>query len=162
MVSQTKVLVDDEPYALFTADDQENYGFEMDLRTRRFSGGVQFFINATVMRTRRTINGEWVDDREVPEIIMAGGMLYARNSLSLSLYAKYLSEYENERFLPAGSPPAPLGAFIDLTGQVSYTFKTDMEIFVRVENITDDEYSTVAGYPHEGALFYMGVKKAFY
>lgn len=162
MVSQTKVLVDDEPYALFTADDQENYGFETDLRTRRFSSGVQFFINATVMRTRRTINGEWVDDREVPEIIMAGGMLYARNSLSLSLYAKYLSEYENERFLPAGSPPAPLGAFIDLTGQVSYTFKTDMEIFVRVENITDDEYSTVAGYPNEGTMFYMGVKKAFY
>jgi outer membrane cobalamin receptor len=37
-----------------------------------------------------------------------------------------------------------------------------MEIFFSVENIMNDEYSTVAGYPHEGALFYMGIKKAFY
>jgi outer membrane cobalamin receptor len=108
------------------------------------------------------MNGEWVDDREVPEIIMSGGLLYGRKGLSLSLYAKYLSEYENERFLPPGSPPAPLGAFIDLTGQVSYKFKTDMEIFFRAENITDDEYSTVPGYPSEGAQFYIGVKKAFH
>jgi outer membrane cobalamin receptor len=93
---------------------------------------------------------------------MGGGVLYGRKGLSLSLYAKYLSEYENERFLPPGSPPAPLGGFIDLTGQVSYRFKTDTEIFVRVENITDDKYSTVAGYPNEGALFYIGVKKAFH
>jgi outer membrane receptor protein involved in Fe transport len=162
LVSQTTVIIDDEPYALFIADDQDNYGFETDLRTRRFSGGLQFFLNGIVMRTRRTMNGEWVDDREVPEIILGGGMLYAREGLSLSLYAKYLSEYENERFLPPGSPPAPLGAFIDLTGQVSYRFKTGTEIFARVENITNDEYSTVAGYPHEGALFYMGVKKAFH
>jgi len=162
LVSQTTVLVDEEPYALFTTDDQDNYGFEMDLRTRRFSSGLQFFINATAMRTRRTMNGEWVDDREIPEIIMSGGLLYGRKGLSLSLYAKYLSEYENERFLPPGSPPAPLGAFIDLTGQVSYTFKKGTEIFFRVENITDDEYSTVAGYPHEGMLFYMGFKKAFH
>jgi outer membrane receptor protein involved in Fe transport len=162
LVSETTVLVDGEPYALFTTDDQDNYGFEMDLRTHRFFSGVQFFINATAMRTRRTMNGEWVDDREVPEIIMSGGLLYGRKGLSLSLYAKYLSEYENERFLPPGSPPAPLGAFIDLTGQVSYKFKTDMEIFFRAENITDDEYSTVPGYPSEGAQFYIGVKKAFH
>jgi outer membrane receptor protein involved in Fe transport len=161
LASETTVLVSGEPYVLFTTDDQENYGFEMDLRTRRFSSGVQFFINATAMQTRRTMNGIWVDDSEVPEIILGGGLLYGRNGFSLSLYAKHLSEYENERFLPAGSPPAPLGAFTDLTGQVAYRYKTGMEIFVRVENIMNDKYSTVAGYPHEGALFYIGVKKLF-
>ena len=162
LVSQATVLVDGEPYALFTTDDQENYGFEMDLRTRLFPSGIQFFINATAMQTRRTMNDQWVDDNEVPEIILGGGLLYNRKSFMLSLYAKHLSEYENERFLPPGSPPAPLGAFTDLTGQVAYRYKTDMEIFARVENILNDEYSTVAGYPHEGALFYVGVKKAFH
>jgi outer membrane receptor protein involved in Fe transport len=161
LASGTTVLVSGEPYVLFTTDDQENYGFEMDLRTCRFSSGVQFFINATAMQTRRTMNGIWVDDREVPEIILGGGLLYGRNGFSLSLYAKHLSEYENERFLPAGSPPAPLGAFTDLTGQVAYRYKTGMEIFARVENIMNDEYSTVAGYPHEGALFYIGIKRLF-
>ncbi len=161
LASKTTVLVSGEPYVLFTTDDQENYGFEMDLRTRRFSSGLQFFINATAMQIRRTMNGIWVDDSEVPEIILGGGLLYGRNGFTLSLYAKHLSEYENERFLPAGSPPAPLGAFTDLTGQVGYRYKTGMEIFARVENIMDDEYSTVAGYPHEGALFYIGVKKLF-
>jgi outer membrane receptor protein involved in Fe transport len=162
LVSQTTVLVNDEPFALFVTDDQENVGFEIALRTRRFSSGLQFFVNATAMQTRRTMSGEWVDDSEVPEIILGGGLLYDRSGLTLSLYAKHLSEYENERFLPPGSPPAPLGAFTDLTAQVAYRFKNGMEIFARVENMTNDEYSTVAGYPHEGALFYMGVKKAFH
>jgi outer membrane receptor protein involved in Fe transport len=162
LVSQATVLVDGEPYALFTTDDQENYGFEMDLRTRLFPSGIQFFINATAMQTRRTMNDEWVDDNEVPEIILGGGLLYNRKGFTLSLYAKHLSEYENDRFLPPGSPPAPLGAFTNLTGQIAYRYKTGMEIFARVENILNDEYSTVAGYPHEGTLFYVGVKKAFY
>ena len=108
------------------------------------------------------MSGEWVDDSEVPEIILGGGILYDRSGLSLSLYAKHLSEYENERFLPPGSPAAPLGAFTDLTAQVAYRFRTGVEIFARVENMMNDEYSTVPGYPHEGALFYMGVKKAFH
>ncbi|MBN2061151.1 MAG: TonB-dependent receptor, partial [Deltaproteobacteria bacterium] len=161
LVTQTTVILDGEPHALFASDDQENYGFELDLRTRRFDSGFQYFINATAMQTRRTMNGEWVDDREVPEVILGGGILYNRNGFTFSLYGKYLSEYENERFLPAGSPPASLGAFTDLTGHVSYRFKTNTEIFARVENMTNDEYSTVAGYPHEGALFYIGVKRAY-
>ncbi len=162
LASKTIVVVSGEPYVLFTSDGQENYGFEVDLRTRRFSSGLQFFINATAMQTRRTMSGEWVEDGEVPEIILGGGLLYGMKGFTLSLYAKHLSEYENERFLPPGSPPAPLGAFTDLTGQIAYTHERGMEIFARVENIINDEYSTVAGYPHEGALFYVGVKKAFH
>ena len=113
------------------------------------------------MQTRRTMNGVWIDDREVPELILGGGVLYRKNGFDLSLYAKHLGAYENERFLPAGSPPAPLGDFTDLTGQVTYRFSPHTEIFARVENMINDEYSTVAGYPHEGALFYVGALKRF-
>ena len=161
LVSRTIVLLDEEPYALYTSDDQESYGLEIDFRSRLFSSGLQFFLNATVMQTRRTMSGVWIDDREVPELILGGGILYRKDGFDLSLFAKHLGAYENERFLPPGSPPAPLGAFTDLTGQVTYRYSPDTEIFVRVENMINDEYSTVAGYPHEGALFYAGVVKRF-
>ena len=161
LVSKTTVLLSGEPYALYTSDDQENYGLEIDFRSCLFSNGLQFFFNATVMQTHRTTSGVWIDDREVPELILGGGVLYRKNNFDLSLYAKHLGEYENERFLPAGSPSVPLGAFTDLTGQVTYKYSPDTEIFARVENMIDDEYSTVAGYPHEGALFYVGAVKRF-
>lgn len=161
LVSQKTVLLDDEPYALYTTDDQESYGVEMDFRSRFFSNGMQFFLNATLMKARRTLNDAWIDDEEVPELILGGGVLYRRNNLDFSLYAKHVGEYENERFLPANSPPAALGDYIDLTGQVTYRAGRGTEIFARIENMIDDEYSTAAGYPHEGTLCYIGAVKRF-
>lgn len=161
LVSKKTVLLDGEPYALYTNDNQENFGLEIDFRSHLFSSGLQLFINGTLMQTRRTMDAVWIDDREVPELILGGGILYRKNSFDLSLFAKYVGAYENERFLPAGSPPAPLGAFTDLTGQVTYRYSPDTKIFARVENMTSDEYSTVAGYPHEGSLFYVGVEMRF-
>ncbi len=155
------VVIDDEPFVLFTSDDQENYGVEFDYRSRFFSSGLQFFLNATLMKTRRTMDGDWIDDEEVPEFILGGGVLYRKKNFDFSLYAKHLGDYENERFLPSGSPPAALGDYTDLAGQVTYRFSRHTEIYARVENMIDDEYSTVAGYPHEGILCYVGAKKRF-
>ena len=105
------------------------------------------------------------------------GDIILKNSFPLPAYLPYLQVFVYSSItpvgffcsqyallpslLPPGSPPAPLGAFTDLTGQVTYRYDPDTEIFVRVENMINDEYSTVPGYPHEGALFYAGVVKRF-
>ncbi len=161
LVSLATIQVDGIDYALFASDNQENYGVELDIHTHWFKN-MKLFFNATAMQTRRTLAGKWIDDEEVPDLILAGGVAYGIKKIELALNAKYLSDYENERFLPAGSSPAPLGDFIDLTGQVTYRLSPNTALFARVENMTGDEYSTTPGYPHDGTLFYFGAGMRFY
>jgi len=161
LVTSSSVTVDGEPFALFENADRKNYGVEMEVQTNRFENGLQFFGNVTAMRTKRTYSGDWEKDDEIPDVVVGGGASYTIEKYEFLVFAKHLSSYENERFLPAGSPPAPLGDFVDLGAQVTYKHDKNTELFVRAENVADDEYSTVPGYPHDGALFYAGLVKRF-
>jgi len=155
------VTVNGEPFALFENADRKNYGVEVEVKTNRFENGLQFFGNVTAMRTKRTYSGDWGTDNEVPDVVVGGGASYVFEKYEFLVFAKHLSSYENERFLPNNTPPAPLGDFVDLGAQITYRHDENTEFFVRAENVTDDEYSTVAGYPHDGALFYAGFVKRF-
>ena len=161
LVSSSTVIVNGEPFALFENGDRKNYGVEVEVQTNRFENGLQFFGNVTAMRTKRTYSGDWDTDNEVPEVVVGGGASYVFEKYEFLVFAKHLSSYENERFLPGGAPPAPLGDFVDMGAQVTYRHDKNTEFFVRAENVTDDEYSTVPGYPHDGALFYAGFVKRF-
>ncbi len=145
--------------ALFENGDRKNYGVEFEIRSNRFENGLQFFANLTGMKTKRTRSGEWETDKEVPDWLFGGGVSYVRDRFEWSLYGRHVASYENQRFLPGGSMPAPLGDYVDLTAQMTYNQNENTEYFIRVENLTDEEYSTVAGYPHDGALFYAGLVK---
>lgn len=161
LVSRQRITVDEVDYALFEEGDRKNYGVELDVRSNRFDNGIQFFFNATAMKTKRTRDGDWESDDEVPEFLIGGGASYVFDSFEIALFVRHVSEYENERFLPAGTPPAPLGDYTELTGQLTYNHDENTELFIRVDNITDDEYSTVPGYPHDGTLVYAGFVKRF-
>ncbi len=161
LTSKERVPIDGVHYAVFEEGDRENYGVELDLRTQRFENGFQFFFNATAMATKRTRNGDWENDKEVPNFVLGGGASYLAGKTEVALFANHLNEYENERFLPGGSNPVPLGDFTEINGVVTYYYDATTEFFVRVDNITDDEYSTVAGYPHDGTQVYAGVVKRF-
>ena len=161
LVSRQKITVDEVDYALFEEGDRKNYGVELDVRSNRFENGIQVFFNATAMRTKRTRDGDWENDDEVPDFLIGGGASYVFDSFEIAFFVRHVSEYENERFLPAATPPAPLGDYTELSGQLTYRHDKDTELFLRVDNITDDEYSTVAGYPHDGTLVYAGLVKRF-
>jgi len=161
LVSSSTVTVNGEPFALFENGDRKNHGVEVEVQTNRLDNGLQFFGNLTAMRTKRTFSGDWDTDDEIPDIVVGGGVSYVVEKCEFLVFAKHLSSYENERFLPNNTPPAPLGDFVDLGAQVTYRHDENTEFFVRAENVTDDEYSTVPGYPHDGALFYAGFVKRF-
>jgi len=162
LVSRQRVLGPDGLwYALFEEGDRKNYGVELDVRSNRFENGIQIFFNATAMKTKRTRDGDWENDDEVPDLLIGGGASYVFDSFEIALFVRHVSEYENERFLPTGTPPAPLGDYTELSGQLTYKHDENTELFLRVDNITDDEYSTVAGYPHDGTLVYAGLVKRF-
>jgi len=161
LTSKQTVPIDGIDYALFEEGDRENYGVEFDLRTRRFENGLQFFFNATAMETERTREGDWEDDEEVPNFVLGGGVSYLAGKTEVALFANHLNEYENNRFVPSPLGSVPLGDFTEINGVVTYYYDATTEFFVRVDNITDDEYSTVAGYPHDGTQVYAGVVKRF-
>ena len=161
LTSSSKVTVNGVDYALFENGDRKNYGIELEARSNRFDNGVQFFANATGMKTKRTRSGNWETDKEVPDFLLGGGASYECGKFELAVFGNQVSSYENERFLPAGAMPAPLGDYIELNAQLTYRHDRNTEFFVRVDNLTDNEYSTVAGYPHDGALVYAGLVKRF-
>ncbi len=161
VLTNSVVTVNDEEVAVFEEADRRNYGVELEFRSRRFDNGLQFFVNATAMETERTVDGDWEEDDEVPNIVLSGGLSYLLDKLEIALFAHHLDEYENQRFLPGGSDPVPLGNFTEINGVVTYHYDPTTELYVRLDNITDDEYSTVAGYPNDGTQVFAGVVKRF-
>jgi outer membrane receptor protein involved in Fe transport len=157
LLTNQKVTVDGVDFALFENGDRKNFGLELDIHSNRFDNGIQFFFNATAMKTKRTRSGSWEHDKEVPDFVLGGGASYLFGKFELALFGSHVSRYENERFLPAGTPAAPLGDYVELNTQLTYKHDDNTELFVRVDNFTDDEYSTVVGYPHDGTLVYTGV-----
>ena len=158
------VTVDAVDYGLYENADRDSYGVELDVRTRRFDCGLQLFANLVAMRTDRERGGHRDEDKEVPNIVVGGGVSYMPVScLDCSLFTKHVSSYENERFLPGGSDPVKLGDFTELNAKVTYTFGKSKEhyAFFGVDNLTDKHYSTVAGYPDDGRRLKIGVGFTF-
>lgn len=158
--STTVQDADGTDHVLFTSGDRRNYGVELDLKTNRFDNGLQGFVNVTVMQTLRNSDGTWQEDEEVPDALVGGGASYLADPFEVACFVRYSSSYENSRFMSGGAT-APLGDYTEITGQLTYKHDPSTDFFVRIENMTNDEYSTVAGYPHDGTLFYVGAVKRF-
>ena len=163
LLTSAKVTVNGEDYGLYENADRDNYGIELDARSKRFDCGLQFFLNAVAMQTRRESNGDWERDKEVPEFIIGGGVSYLVGDFEIAVLAKHISSYENDRFLPAGSDPAPVGDFVEVNAKVTYCFGKEKKhsVFFGVENLCNKRYSTVVGYPDEGIRFKGGMRLRF-
>ena len=153
------VTVGGEDYGLYRNADKDTFGIELEVKSERLAGGTQFFANATAMQTRQLNNGQWTRDKEVPGYVFGGGVSQILGDFDVSLFAKHISSYENQRFLAGGSPPAPLGDFLEIGSKVTYSFGPEgrHKVFLGVENICDRNYSTVAGYPDDGTQVKGGV-----
>ncbi len=163
VLTSQKVTVNGVDFGLYENADRHNYGLELDVRSKRFDNGLQFFFNAVGMQTGNKDDGEWVEDEEIPNIIFGGGVSYLIKNVEFSVLAKCISKYENQRFLPSGSSPVDLGDFTEVNTKVTYYFGQDKQhyLFFGVDNIFDEHYSTVVGWPNEGATFKSGLGLEF-
>ncbi len=150
-------------YELYENRDQEQRGIEIDLRSARIEGLVELFLNTVFMETDEKVDGHMERDEKIPEVILSGGLYAQHGAFDLSFYAKHVSPYENSRFVPASLGPQPLGDFVELNASAGYAFGKDRQyrIFVSGENLTDEEYSTVPGYPDWGIRLYAGAQFSF-
>jgi len=148
---------------LYINRDQFSYGAEIELLPAKIFRHVSPFINITLMKSFKEENGDIMQNLEHPSIISSAGLNTQIKGFDLNMYFRYVSEYENDRFVPASLGPQPLGDFVTADINAGYTFgkQTTKRIYLKVRNIADNIYSTVNGYPDYGRMVHAGVEIKF-
>jgi len=157
-------IVNGERVQLFENGERRTLGVELEARSKRFECGTQFFVNTTLMRHRMTRDDSWVNDEEVPNVVLGGGVSQMfGDQWEFSVFTKRVGDYENERFLVGGSSPAALGDFTEVNTKITHFFgdKRQHRAFLMVENVGGQHYSTVNGWPHPGVQYIGGVSLAW-
>ncbi len=161
ITGSTITLPSDRIVELYTNRDQEQYGVELDLRSERFESGFQFFTNCVLMDSRKQVDHHMAENEEIPNWIVGAGIIFKKHAFDASVYGKYLSQFKNNRFL--GKYYTRLGDIVTADATVGYTLDEEQHyrVFVAGENLTDQEYSTVPGYPDLGIRVFGGVELTF-
>ncbi|MBN2632113.1 MAG: TonB-dependent receptor plug domain-containing protein [Bacteroidales bacterium] len=148
---------------LYLNRDQKQWGLEFDFTAPEFYNFIRPFFNFTAMRSKMEKDGAMVTNRENPLFIAGGGLYMEKRGFDLNVFFKYVSEFENDRFVSAEAGPQPLGDFLsfDLNGGYTTKWKMPVRFFAKVRNLTNLKYSTVNGYPDFGRLLYAGIEVRF-
>ena len=148
---------------LYLNRDQQQLGVEFDFTAPEFLNFIRPFFNFTAMRSKMAEDGAMVTNRENPVWIAGGGLYMENRGFDLNVFFKYVSEFENDRFVAPEDGPQPLGDFLtfDLNGGYTTKWKLPVRIFAKAKNLTNLKYSTVNGYPDFGRLFYAGIEVSF-
>ncbi|MCK5464560.1 MAG: hypothetical protein KAI95_16140, partial [Bacteroidales bacterium] len=149
---------------LYKNRDADNFGLEAAIISPTLWNHFSGFLNFTAMRSRIEEDGQLKINTEFPEIITNGGIIYARSRFDFNIYWKYVSKFESSRFVSQvpGEPTiyAPLGDYFASDMTTGYTFGSRIaaRIYLKIQNLTDKKYSTVAGYPDFGRRFNIGIR----
>jgi len=148
---------------LYTNRDQNQYGLEFEVISPSIFRYFVPFLNFTLMKSSAMESGEMVTNKENPVLISSGGFYFSKKNIDLNFFGKYVSAFENDRFANPADGPQPLGDYFaaDITGGYTTKGKIPVRIYFRVKNITDNNYSTVIGYPDYGRMIYAGVQIKF-
>lgn len=156
--------VNGDRYYFSDNQDLKQYGFELETRTAPLADIATIFFNTTLMQSELKAAGasDYDDYREIPDLIVSGGVYGEADRLDFSLVGKYVSHYSNNRFAQDGNYH-PLGDFTELNAVLGYTFgkKRNTRIYAAASNLLDDEYSTVVGWSDPGLEFRVGASHEF-
>ena len=159
LLTTTEITEDGDTFNAYANNNVRQYGLELEGRSARLLNTFTFFGNATVMESERDEEGDWSDYREIPNLIVAAGVHAAVGRFDANLFGKYVSSYENRRFAQDGEYHS-LGDFIDLnlTMGLSLGKERATRLYASLENLLNDEYSTVVGYPDYGFQAFVGLQ----
>ena len=152
---------------LYENRDKRNLGIEIDARKVLSIFHLSVFANFTFLKSEMRVNGAMEKDTETPEIITNTGISFDNNSFDINLFANYIGAYENDRFVDntwvAKNGKFPLGDFLSLNLTSGYTFgkSKNTRVYIEAKNLADIKYQTVAGYPDNGRMIFVGMKIKF-
>jgi len=144
---------------LYLNRDQNQKGIEFEVISPVLFDIFKPFFNFTLMQSKMDEAGEMVTNKENPVWISNAGIYSAWKNFDLNILGKYVSPFENDRFVSVADGPQPLGDFLVLDCNGGYTteWKIPVRFYVKVKNLTGKIYSTVNGYPDFGRMVYSGI-----
>ncbi|MFC1453007.1 TonB-dependent receptor plug domain-containing protein, partial [Verrucomicrobiota bacterium] len=147
----TETAADGRELELYENQDLVQYGVELEARTARLMEFASLFANSTVMDSRARADGDYESYPDLPDVIVSAGVHCLAAGADCSLFGKHVGPYESRRFAADGEYH-PLGDYVTLNLTAGYSFGTGggTRIYGAVENLTDEEFSTVVGYPDYG------------
>lgn len=148
---------------LYLNRDQNQKGIEFEILSPELSDMVRPFFNITVMQSKMEEEEKMVINKENPVWIVNGGIYSNRKNFDLNIIGKYVSPFENDRFVNPDEGPQPLGDFfvMDINGGYTTAWRIPVRFYIKVKNLTDKIYSTVNGYPDFGRMIYGGLQLKF-
>ncbi len=161
---KTIVTDNDLVMELYENLDKRSFGFEVSGKLNIPVLHSSLFANALLMKAEKEENTEMVEDKQLPKVILNGGMYFDYSGFDANLFVNYTGAYSNNRFVNPSwikeHGDFPLGDFVLLDFTAGYTFSSrfSTRLFIEVKNILDQKYYTVAGYPDPGRIFQAGVK----
>lgn len=144
--------------------DKRSYGIEVSTKLNVPAMHGYLFANALFMKGEREEDNVMVEDKQLPKVILNGGLFYDYSGFDANLFINYTGAYSNNRFVNPSwikeHGDFPLGDFVsaDFTAGYTLTGRFSTRFFVEVKNIFNKKYYTVAGYPDVGRIFQAGVK----
>ncbi len=148
---------------LYLNRDQYTNGIELDTKSTRLFNVARFFLNATVMNPEMKTDDGWKENKEMPGFIGSAGVNADYQRYDLSIYLKHVSEYESTRFAADSSVPVDLGDYttVNMTAGVRLYGRPATRIYLEIKNLTDEEFSTVVGFPDFGRTYTVGLRQTF-
>ncbi len=153
---------DGTEYDLYVNRDIQQYGLELEARSARIANMFEVYSSATLMQSEHDDGNGYENYTEIPDFICNAGVYSEIGALDLNFYAKYVSWFENRRFA-GDSNWHDLGNFWDLNLNVGYKFgeKQGSRVYCALENLLNDHYTTVVGYPDYGFQWFVGLTHQF-
>lgn len=144
---------------LYVNRDQDQKGVEFEFISPRLWSYFSPFVNFTFMKGTMNVEGTTVTNKENPLFISAAGISFEKNGVDINLMGKYVSPFENQRFASPTAGPQPLGDFLtlDVTGGYAFDTRIPFRLYFKIQNLTDQKYSTVIGYPDFGRMVWLGM-----
>ena len=160
---ETLELENGDIVELYKNEDKRNYGVEVDFKMP-VATYLSIFANATAMKGEVKDSTGWAKDDEIPVFIGNVGASLTLSRFDFNAFMNYTGAYKNDRFVDKKYlqqyGKAPLGNFFNVNLTTGYTIgtKKNIRIFVEVNNLLNQKFQTVAGYPDYGTIISGGVK----
>jgi outer membrane receptor protein involved in Fe transport len=152
---------------LYLNRNQDQFGLEFETKVTSMFDFADAFLNVAVMSSRMEVDGEKQRNKELPQIITNCGIYANYNSYDFTILGQYISSFESTRFVASTQDnPAqaqPLGDFVAINVTFGKTIikSINTRIYLEIQNLTDQNFSTVVGYPDFGRRFTLGVMQRF-
>jgi outer membrane cobalamin receptor len=150
--------VSDDEYGsdTFNIDEATTEGVEFET-SYAFNQKVNLGLGYTYLTAKNETTDERLAQR--PRHLVTGSVVYQASD-SLSFGADVLGQFDRERGVFSSSNEDIEDYFV-VNAVTNWRVNDELSLFVRVDNLLDEDYAPILGYPALGRAGYIGARYSF-